>query len=96
MLHMFLYLKDIYRLDAGCEVLRNSETRVRSCSVPSVARALHCPRVSELRSTSHPASNLFSAELASMQRARKKQRQFPWHSRLSKTSHERGRAKEWN
>ena len=36
-----------YKLDAGYEVYVNSETRETSCGVPSAARALHVPRVSE-------------------------------------------------
>ena len=41
-------VKYIYKLDTGSSVLYvNSETRGTSCGVPSAARALLVPRVSE-------------------------------------------------
>ena len=48
------------RLDAGCEVLRNSDTLGQCSALATLGTLQLRPRVSELRSPSHPASNLYT------------------------------------
>ena len=52
------------RLDAGCEVLRNSDTLGQCSALATLGTLQLRPRVSELRSTSHPASNLYMENTA--------------------------------